>query len=55
MVLAIAGTIAYNEDSMFFANLFKLGDGVTEFVEAFESLDNWSPPILSLYRLFWTL
>lgn len=43
VVLAIAGTIAYNQDSMFFANLFKLGDDITEFVETFESPDNWSP------------
>jgi alternate signal-mediated exported protein len=42
-ILAIAGTIAYNQDSMFFANLFHVGSDMSEFTEVFESPDNWSP------------
>jgi len=42
-ILAIAGTIAYNQDSMFFANLFHVASDMSEFTEVFESPDNWSP------------
>ena len=41
--IAIAGTIAYNQDSMFFQNLFHLGSDVAEFSESFESPDDWMP------------
>ena len=42
-VLAIAGTIAYNQDSMFFANLFHIGADYAEFSDTFESPENWTP------------
>ena len=42
-VLAIGATIAYNQDSMFFNNLFRLGSDVVIFTEEFESPDDWTP------------
>ena len=41
--LTVVGTIAYNQDSMFFANLFRLQDDVAEFSETFDSPDDWQP------------
>ncbi|MCQ2570719.1 MAG: BsaA family SipW-dependent biofilm matrix protein [Candidatus Saccharibacteria bacterium] len=42
-ILGIAGTIAYNQDSMHFNNAFTLGEDKAEYVETFESPDNWTP------------
>ncbi len=43
LCLVVVGTIAYNQDSFFFNNLFKLGDDFVEFVETFDSPDDWQP------------
>lgn len=42
-VLGIAGTIAYNSDTMVFRNLFTLSDDASEFSDTFESPANWTP------------
>lgn len=41
--LTVVGTIAYNQDSMFFNNLFRLSSDTVEFVETFDSPDDWQP------------
>ena len=41
--LTVVGTIAYNQDNMFFANLFRLPGDVVEFSETFDSPDDWQP------------
>ncbi|MBR3378393.1 BsaA family SipW-dependent biofilm matrix protein [Candidatus Saccharibacteria bacterium] len=43
LCLVIVGTIAFNQDSIFFNNLFKLADDNVEFVETFDSPDDWQP------------
>ena len=43
VILTIAGTIAYHQDSMFFANIFRAKDDVVEFSETFDSPDDWQP------------
>lgn len=43
VTLTIVGTIAYHQDSMFFANIFRAKDDVVEFSETFESPENWQP------------
>ena len=42
-VLAIGATIAYNSESIFFSNIFGIGDRIDEFSDTFKSPDNWSP------------
>jgi len=42
-VLGIAGTVAYNTDTMVFNNLFHLGDDASEFSDTFESPSSWTP------------
>lgn len=39
----VAGTIAYNNDRSIFANIFGVSDFKTEFIETFDSPDNWQP------------
>lgn len=39
----VAGTIAYNNDRSIFANIFGVSDFKTEFIEIFDSPDNWQP------------
>lgn len=39
----VAGTIAYNNDRSIFANIFGMSDFKTEFIETFDSPDNWQP------------
>ena len=41
--IGIVGTIAYNQNSMLFRNLFQLHSGVVSFTEEFNSPDNWTP------------
>ena len=43
VALGVVGTIAFNRDSMFFANLFRLPSDVVEFSEAFDSPNDWQP------------
>ena len=43
LCLVVVGTIAFNQDSIFFNNLFKLADDNVEFVETFDSPDDWQP------------
>ena len=43
IVVTIGGTIAYNTDWSVFGNLFKIGYWRTQFVETFDSPDNWQP------------
>ena len=43
LAIGVVGTIAFNSDSMFFTNLFNIGDRVDEFSDTFKSPDNWSP------------
>ena len=43
VTLTIVGTIAYHQDSMFFANIFRAKDDVVEFSETFDSPDDWQP------------
>lgn len=43
LVLAIAGTIAFNSDIISFANIFGLASDEMEFVEVFDSPDDWQP------------
>ncbi|MBR3377891.1 hypothetical protein IKG50_00995 [Candidatus Saccharibacteria bacterium] len=43
LCLVVVGTIAFNRDSIFFNNLFKLADDNVEFVETFDSPDDWQP------------
>jgi alternate signal-mediated exported protein len=43
VLVAIGGTIAYHNDSMFFKNFFHLGASVEEYSEVFDSPDNWQP------------
>ena len=42
-ILVFVGSLAYNKDLFSFANLFHLGGDVVEFVETFDSPDNWTP------------
>lgn len=42
-VLVFVGTIAYNQDSMQFANNFTLDADISEFSDTFESPTNWTP------------
>ena len=42
-VLAIGATIAYNSESVFFANLFNIDDRVDSFSEEFKTPTNWKP------------
>ena len=42
-VLTIGGTIAYNQNSAFFNNLFRLPSDVAEFFETFDSPEDWTP------------
>jgi hypothetical protein len=39
----VAGTIAYNYDRSIFTNIFGVQDFKTEFIETFDSPDNWQP------------
>lgn len=39
----VAGTIAYNNDRSIFTNIFGVSDFKTEFIETFDSPDNWQP------------
>ena len=43
LMLTVVGTIAYNQDSMFFANLFRLPSDNVEFSETFDSPEDWQP------------
>ena len=43
VVLTIGCTIAYNQNQMFFANLFRLQSDEMEFTETFDSPDDWQP------------
>lgn len=42
-IAAIGGVIAYNQDSMYFNNLFETGNSVEEYVDTFTSPTNWQP------------
>jgi alternate signal-mediated exported protein len=42
-VLAVGGTIAYNQNSALFNNLFRLQSDVVEFTETFNSPEDWQP------------
>lgn len=42
-LIAVGGTFAYYADRMIFANGFTTGSFVMDYVETFDSPDNWSP------------
>ena len=43
LCLTVVGTIAYNQNSTFFNNIFGLGADTMEFVETFDSPQSWQP------------
>jgi alternate signal-mediated exported protein len=43
VALGVVGTIAYNQDWMNFANIFRPASDVVEFSETFDSPDDWQP------------